>query len=221
MIRCSFLAAGVAGVAAATASTRSNASPIPPPAHGSLQFDRAAFFAILDRPYRHKQVFASTKLGGGLVVHYMENSLQAYADGFAEGPGTLHAAAVLYGPSLVVALNDAMWQKYQIADALSAAYGETFDAAARDHNPFAARVANLVKRGASFFVCNNALSGDVSATLASRANKVRQATDAQRFAVRDELARNVVEGGTVVPAGVAALNACQEAKFTLVQATTS
>ncbi|HYZ17289.1 MAG TPA: hypothetical protein VE591_12850 [Candidatus Acidoferrum sp.] len=222
MLRHSFLAAGVSGVAAATVLSRSDISAAAAPTHGSLRFDPSSFYAVLQRPYRHKQVFASTKLENGLVLHYMENSLKAYADGFAEGPGTLHVAAVLYGPALVLALSDAMWQKYGIADAVNNAFGETLDTnETRDHNPFAASVAVLVKHGASVFVCNNALGGDIARVLARRANNVSQPTDAQRLAVHDDLARNVLPGAMIVPAGVAALNACQEAKFTLVQATTS
>jgi intracellular sulfur oxidation DsrE/DsrF family protein len=201
-----------------------------PPAHAaaSERFDRKAFEAILARPFRHRQVFASTALEGGLVLHYMENSLQAYAEGFGEGPGTLHAAAVLYGRSLVIALHDAMWTKYGLTALLSEPSGQlahveemvktllpgahTGDVAATAPNPYAARLAVLVGGGASFFVCNNALRG-FSAVVAAKTPNVTAAS------VHDDLAAHLLPGAMIVPAGVAALNAAQEARFTFIQAT--
>lgn len=223
MIRREFLAAGATGVVAASVPAgvpaAASASPIPTPAPGALRFDRTAFQAVLDRPYRHKQVFAATQLSGGLVLHYMENSLKAYADGFGEGPGTLHAAAVLYGPALMLAFDDATWAKYQFGEVLNAVPGVKNDPQlAVPRNPFAARVAALAKDGASFFVCNNALNGVVG-VLVERSTKVKGRTPLDHASVHDDLAAHLVDGAMIVPAGVAALNAAQEAKFTLVQAT--
>lgn len=216
MIRRDFLAAGATGVVAAAVPAA--ASPIPTPAPGALRFDRAAFEAVLDRPFRHKQVFATTQLAGGVVLHYMENSLKAYAEGFGEGPGTLHAAAVMYGTSLVLAFDDAMWAKYDLGPAVNAIPGYKSDPQLNaPRNPFAARVAALAKSGASFFVCNNALNGTIG-MLAERAAKIKGHAPLEHAAVHDDLAAHLLEGAMIVPAGVAALNAAQEAKFTLVQA---
>lgn len=223
MIRRDFLAAGATGVVAAAVPAAvpaaAAASPIPTPAPGALRFDRAAFEAVLERPFRHKQVFATTQLAGGLVLHYMENSMKAYADGFGEGPGTLHAAAVMYGTSLGLAFDDAMWAKYQIGEGLNGFPGYKSDPQLNvPRNPFAARVAALAKSGASFFVCNNALNGVIGA-LVERAAKSKGRAPLDHAAVHDDLAAHLLDGAMIVPAGVAALNAAQEAKFTLVQAT--
>jgi intracellular sulfur oxidation DsrE/DsrF family protein len=201
------------------------------------RWDRTAFEAILARPCRHRQVFASAGLEGGLVLHYMENSLQAYAEGFGEGPGTLHAAAVLYGRSLVVVLQDAMWTKYRLAALLSEPsehrglggdakayvgrvegmvntllHGGHADDDAAARNPYGTRLAPLVTRGASFFVCNNALR-NFSVFVAA------ETPDTTATSIHDDLAEHLLGGAMIVPAGVAALNAAQEARFTLFQAT--
>ena len=216
--RSEFLAAGAAGAAAPAVPIIAQASPIPtPPPAG--RFDRTAFEAVLARDTKHKQVFASTQLAGGLVLHYMENSLQAYAIAIAEGAGTLHAAAVLYGPSLALALSDAMWAKYPVGAVLDD-FGyestKTRDAALRAAraNPYANRVAALARGGASFFVCNNALTG-FATQIAERPPHTRAAAGA----IHDDLATHLVDGAMLVPAGVYALNAAQEARFTYVQAT--
>jgi intracellular sulfur oxidation DsrE/DsrF family protein len=201
-------------------------------------WNRPAFEAILARPYRHRQVFASARLANGLVLHYMENSLNAYEHGFGEGPGTLHTAAVLYGPSLTVTLHDDMWARYRLAALLSDPnadhglrarlhgavtsvegmvgtllhHGDGNGDPPASTNPYAARVAALVARGASFFVCNNALR-NFSTMLA------KNTPGSQAQAIHDDLAANLLPGSMIVPAGVAALNAAQEARFTFFQAT--
>jgi intracellular sulfur oxidation DsrE/DsrF family protein len=201
-----------------------------PPKHAAPLpgWNRAAFEAILARPYRHRQVFASTRLADGLVLHYMENSLDSYEHGFEDRPGTLHTAAVLYGTSLAVAMNNAMWAKYPLpsvvepsaqgvgarvegmVDALLHGGGDA--ALASSINPYAAQVGVLVERGASFFVCNNALRG-FSDKLSAKMSGSSAA------AIRDDLAGHLLPGAMVVPAGVGALNAAQEAHFTFIQAT--
>jgi intracellular sulfur oxidation DsrE/DsrF family protein len=215
MNRSTFIAAGAAGVTIASAVAPSIAAAATPAAlvPGALHFDRPAFEAVLARPFRHHQVFATTRLDDGVVLHYMENSLKAYAEGFGEGPGTLHVAAVMYGTSLAVAMNDNMWTKYGIGAVLDKMTKDLkpADALAKEtKNPFAARVTALMTGGASFFVCNNALSG--------LASGLAETMKGDHAAIHDELVANMLPGVIVVPAGVAALNACQEAQFTLVQA---
>jgi intracellular sulfur oxidation DsrE/DsrF family protein len=232
IVRRDFLSVSGAVVALAGAASAPTAAAAP-----GGRWDRAAFEAILARPVRHRQVFASTRLEQGVVLHYMQNSLTAYAQGFGEGAGTLHVAAVLYGSSLVLAMRDAMWTKYRLADVLSdkpehdglgsnvrgyvtrveemikgLMRGPDGEARPGAANPYAARVASLVKQGASFFVCNNALTL-VATAIASKTAGGSPAS------VHDDLAAHLLEGAMLVPAGVAALNAAQEARFTLVQAT--
>ncbi len=210
MKRTEFLAASGAG--AVTPALLAAAPSVPE--RRDVPFDRAAFEAELNRPFRHRQVFASTALEQGAVLNYMQNSLRAYAGGFGEGPGTLHVAAVLYGWSLVMTLDETMWAKYAVRQALaSLAKPDPIHDADTPLNPYAATVADLARGSASFFVCNNAFHG-ITRYLSV---KLGHAEPAQIQAAYDECAAHV-RHAMLVPAGVAALNAAQEARFTFVQA---
>jgi intracellular sulfur oxidation DsrE/DsrF family protein len=74
------------------------------------------------------------------------------------------------------------------------------------------------QHGASFFVCNNALSG-IAGVIAKKLTEPGKAvTRDQVVAIHDDLATHFLPGALLVPAGVAAINAAQEAKFTLLVA---
>jgi intracellular sulfur oxidation DsrE/DsrF family protein len=190
-----FLAAGVAVAAAAAAPW--------PALAAATDFDRAAFLALARTPFAHRQAFASPLVANGAVLGFMFNSLNAYEHGFDDAPGTLHAAAVLYHTGVALALDDAAWNAYGIADAVRAA-GDHVDAVAGSGNPFVRgprgwSFGELQGRRASFFACSNAL-----------------ADMARRTGTTPELlSTHILPGMMVVPAGVAAINALQEERFTL------
>jgi hypothetical protein len=157
---------------------------------------------------RHRQVFASVSISHGAVLKYMRNSLNGFADGLHEGPGTLKAVAVLYGTSLAIALNDDAWKTYGLAAQLGLAPDPA------GGNPFRNIVAELVARDARLLMCNNALVG-FSGTLASTPALLGKTTTAH---VRESLIAAFLPGVTLVPAGVTALAILQEARYTLIQA---
>jgi intracellular sulfur oxidation DsrE/DsrF family protein len=166
-------------------------------------FDRAAFQARVRVPFPHRQAFASPMVANGAVLGFMNNSLNAYEHGFDDVPGTLHPAAVLYRTGVALALDDDAWNAYGIAAVVRAA-GDRVDVAAGGGNPFVHgpagwTFADLQRRNASFFACANAL-----ADLARRTSTPV-----------DTLRAHILPGMMVVPAGVAALNALQEERFTL------
>jgi len=177
-------------------------------------FDRVAFEADLHRPARHKQVFAATSLDHGAVLNYMANSLSGYAEGYGDGPGSMHVAAVLYGFSLVLLLQEEMWVKYRIREGLAAlAIPDPVPFPdVPPENPYLGQVAALVAQGASFYVCSHAFGG-VTRFLAKRAG-----FDTQGDAVRNDCLAHLA-AGMLVPAGPVGLNAAQEAHFTFFQAT--
>lgn len=192
--RLNFLAAGAIAAAAGGTPSIANAA--------MSEFDRSAFEAVLRRPFPHRQAFASPTVADGAVLGFMYNSLNAYETGFGEGPGTLHAAAVLYHFGVALALDDHAWRTFAIADGLRR-NGDRVTATTGDGNPFIIRprgwtFAELQRRHASFFVCRNALTD-----LARRSGTTL-----------DALATHLLPGMMIVPAGVAALNALQEERFT-------
>src|ERR1019366_261347 len=91
----------------------------------------------------------------------MLNSLNAYEHGFGEGPGTLHAAAVLYSTGVAMAMDDDAWKMFHLADVTERADDHVL-VQARGGNPCGRdgqgwTFAELQRGNASFFVCSNAL----------------------------------------------------------------
>jgi hypothetical protein len=192
-------------LAATAVAAAATGVPLSAPA-ASVTFDRAAFEARARLPFRHRQAFAAPRVADGAVLGFMFNSLNAYETGFGEGPGTLHAAAVLYHSGVALALDDEAWRTLGIAEA-TRKNGDRITTPALDANPFVRApqgwaIADLQRRQASFFVCQNAL-----ADLARRVG-----------ASLDVLQSHLVPGFMMVPAGVAAVNALQEEHFTLFSA---
>jgi len=219
---------GTSAVALGAASTTAALGAAPTP---SGPYDFAAIAARLARPAAHRQVFGTAKLAGGNILHYMLNALNAYQFDYGEGPGTLHAAGVCYGSAVALLLDDAAWQTYQLVsvqekrgDPLKAkpsTSGNPFLPATSALDPRADRddshgfyhdesLTAIVQRGASFFACNNALRG-----LATDIAVTYGITTAPVNVVLADLRRHLVPGALLVPAGDAAVNQAQEAKFTL------
>ncbi|HTJ27702.1 MAG TPA: hypothetical protein VMA36_16215 [Candidatus Limnocylindria bacterium] len=185
---------------------------------------------ILASPRRHRQVFGFAQVRDGAGLGQMRNSLNAYEYARREGPGTLHAVAVLYGSAVALALDDAVWSTHHVADALRLRGDAVQREGAREGNPFAhtrsdariddpadprslaqdASIAALGRRGASFFVCLNALTGFAGALVAG--GFAPGPVDHVLAALRAHL----LPGSVVVPAGVAAINDAQEARYTYV-----
>jgi intracellular sulfur oxidation DsrE/DsrF family protein len=190
----------------ASAVVAASAGVVLPAAAAPAAFDRASFEARLRAPFRHRQAFASAQVADGAVLGFIFNSLNAYENGFGEGPGTLHPAAVLYHNAVALALDDLAWQTYDIPDLLRRA-GDGVRTST-EGNPFVRgprgwSFGELQSRNASFFVCQNALTD-----LAQRCET--------SFVT---LAAHLLPGMMLVPAGVAAVNALQEERFTLFVAT--
>ena len=189
-----------------------------------FHFDMAAFNAVLTRPFAHRQVVAATTYeSGGYALSHMRNSLESYADpaGFAAGPNALHIACVMYaGNSPLMALDDAMYAKYPIGTIIENELHPGDPVYAERAKGFRTNFEGELYRqlvadhGASFFVCNNALSGlayDIAkATTPSGTTLTRE----QVVAIHDEFAAHFLPGTMLVPTGVGALNAIQEQRFT-------
>jgi intracellular sulfur oxidation DsrE/DsrF family protein len=232
MKRRAFVATTVAGIGSTVALA--NAEPAAPaPAASSLpkapapagavpfHFDRAAFEAILAKPYAHRQMITAISYGEGAnVPHFLNNSMRAYADpnGFAAGPDSLHCVAVLYGPAIVMILDDAAWAKFPLGILTSKDKAKPLTATSPDlprKNPLLADVSELVaKHDVSFFVCNNAFTG-LATHIAKMVDGGTAMPSRERVvAMHAELRAHFVPGASLVPAGVATINAAQEARFT-------
>jgi intracellular sulfur oxidation DsrE/DsrF family protein len=153
---------------------------------------------------RHRQVFGADGVDIGSLLEEMTSSFDAYEFALGEGPGTLEVLAVLYGAATPAAIAGPVWRTYRLAARLHR----------RDPvNPFGARVAALQARGARFVACNNSLRG-LAIAVANGVPTVQQPVDDVLQAMR----ANLLPGVTIVPAGVAAIDAAQEAGYTYIQA---
>jgi intracellular sulfur oxidation DsrE/DsrF family protein len=192
-----------------------------------------AFLATARTPAKHKQLFTSPRANNGAIFAYMRNSLNGYEFGWSEGPGTLHAAAVLNGLGVAQGVNDEMWARYRLAQVLAnnndvvkasgADRGNPWLHAAKpyprdDANQAApynqdASIETLLRRGATIYICNNALR-----QLALKTVDAGFANGLDADALHAEFRRNLVPGGMLVPAGVTTIDALQQEHFTLYDA---
>ncbi len=244
MTRGSFLrhALAAAGAVALTSSRASAAdaptakpaaTPPPPPPPSAVHFpvlkptdyDSKKMWADLNIKKPHKLVYQSVEpklIIPGLASLYihMQNSLNAGEFSFGWGKGNIAIAAVLYGPSIILSLNDAMWAKYP--------FGASFAMKDAKGNPETANVyykaqtsmsfdgdpgagGNVyqdwsaeacLKRGAVFMVCHNALT--------AFAGMMAMGMGVDPKATLAEWKANMLPGFMIVPAGVGALQAAMD-----------
>jgi len=202
--RSEFLGATAAAAVAPTIAQANGPAP-------STIYDFAGIEAALARPARHRQVFAVARIADGNFAGLIAHGLDTYETTMAEGPGSLHPAAVFYARGVVLGLNDQMWKTFRLGLA-ARRRGEIFNSPIENANPFASQIRTLSGRGTTIFVCDNALE-DWSRFLPSV-----MGTNASPESIHAEFRRNLMPGAILVPAGVVALNAAQEAHFTFVQA---
>ena len=194
-----------------------------------LSYD--AFLATARVPFRHKQLFTSPRANNGAIFVYMRNSLNGYQFGWNEGPGTLHAAAVLNGLGVAQGVNDEMWARYGLGAVLTRNGDTVKSPAAERLNPWLhpggtyvrddadpnaafnqdASIGTLLRRGATFYICNNALRA-----LATKIVEAGAAKDVET--IHADLRRNLIPGALLVPAGVTTIDALQQEHFTLYDA---
>ena len=189
------------------------------------QYDDKKMWAALKVKKPHKFVFESVSphlIIPGLASLYIhvQNALNAGEFSFGWGKGKVASAAVLLGPSVVLALNDAMWAKYPFGAAfgLKDAAGKpetknvyypaqtsmSFEgdpgAGGNVYQDWSAEA--CIKRGTAFMVCHNALTA-FGGMMAMQMNADPTATVAEWKA-------NLMPGFMIVPAGVGALHAAME-----------
>ena len=200
---------GFLGVSAVNllAAADANAAPA-----AASPYDFAAVATRLGRPARHRQVFAVPRVADGVVTGLMRHALDAYEVTRNEGPGALHPAAVFYARGVVLGLDDSAWRTYRLTDA-TRRRGDVLTATVESGNPYARELSALSGRGATLLVCDNALA-DLATYLVVQAGF----NDRPVETLHADLRRRLLPSALLVPAGVAALNEAQEARFTFVQA---
>ncbi|HEV7179981.1 MAG TPA: hypothetical protein VGN11_08920 [Candidatus Baltobacteraceae bacterium] len=229
-----FLAATALGAlapAAAAASTpapdaKHNAKPAGGAPH--FAFDLASFDAALATQASHKHLFTATKIDGGTVFEAMRNTLKAYRDIGIAWTDVLPVAVLYHGASIALGFDDSIWKSYflpvarkhrkspddAVKDVLSIVTATTTGnpAMQKQGGDWDSSIPSLVAdAGARIFICNNATGGFAS--------YLARETGKHEDAVYEDLAHHLVPGAMLVPAGVWAVHAVQERRFTLLEAT--
>jgi intracellular sulfur oxidation DsrE/DsrF family protein len=227
MHRTTFLGAAAGGFAAGALAVPARAAS----ASGPISY--AAFLAQARTPFKHKQLFTSPRVNNGAIFGYMRNSLNGYQFGWAEGAGSLHAVAVLNGMGVAQGLNDAAWSAYRLAAVLAQHGDGVRTAGAERGNPWLrataayprndadpaapynadATIETLQRRGATIFVCDNALR-----LLALRTIEAGFGGGASLEGLHDDFRAKLVLASLLVPAGVTTIDALQQEHFTLYDA---
>ena len=203
-----FLAAGTGIAAFAALSDVATAAPAPvPPSSSGFTFDQAGFAAIVGKAAKHKLGFGAKEPSDGDIGDVMAMVGTVWQKDLGVAVRDIHAVGIFYHVGAVLGFNDALWNEIFPYREKIAMLSKTFESTeAGAGNPYKTQLDALAKRGASFLVCNNAITG-IAHAIAHIEGKSPSAT-AERFRA------SLVPGSLVVPAGVWAIGAIQEAGFT-------
>lgn len=160
---------------------------------------------------RHRQLFDAPAPDGGIPLLHVLNYYDTYNRAYLVPDRDVNAILTFYGATTLYGLNDAMWKKYALGEFLKVTDART--GAAATTNPWhsapqvlgsampQASIASLKRRGATFLLCNNALD--------QVAARVAQARGLAAAAVEADFEANALEGVTLVPAMVIAIEKAQ------------
>jgi hypothetical protein len=162
-----------------------------------------------------RQLFDAPAPAGGVPLVHVLNYYDTYNKAFNTPDKDINGVLTFYGSTTFYALNDAAWAKYRLG-----AFLDTKDAngAYATANPWRAApeiigmslpqasIESLQKRGATFIVCNNALT-IFSALVAKKGGLDPKA-------VYEDMKASILPGVTLVPGMVVAIEQAQRAGVT-------
>ena len=161
---------------------------------------------------KHRQLFYFPAAGGGIPLVHILNYYETYNKAYGVADKDINAIGTFYGGVTFYGLNDAVWTKYRIGEFLETNDPKTGKPALINPwrtepvvlgmNLASASIESLQKRGATFILCNNALT-IFSGMLA----KARNLPADQVYA---DLKANILPGVTLVPGMVVAIEKAQE-----------
>lgn len=161
---------------------------------------------------KHRQLFDATAPAGGIPLIHILNYYDTYNKAFNTSDRDVNAVLTFYGTTTFHGLSDAMWSKYRLGEFLGEkdAKGVAYTA-----NPWRsaptimgmsmpqASIESLQKRGATFILCNNAL------TVLS--GLVANARGQDPAAVYADMKANILPNVTLIPGMVVAIEQAQSA----------
>lgn len=176
-------------------------------AQGAVSLPLDAFLAQVRSTARHRQCFGSPRVHDGAILHFVTNSLAGFQDGWKEPPDSVAMVAVFFGSAAALALDDNNWRDFALRDVVTGFQGD-FIQQTGEGNPYKDVIAGLQRRGVRFYACSNAV-GEVARRAAARA----LAPSHDGGAVSERFRGSLLPGIALVPAGVSAIAALQEAGY--------
>ena len=163
----------------------------------------------------HRQLFDAPAPAGGVPLVHVLNYYDTYNKAFNTPDKDVNGVLTFYGATTFYGLNDATWAKYRLGTFL-----DTKDSkgAFVTSNPWRtapevlgmtlpqASIESLQKRGATFILCNNALT--IFSAL------VAQKGGLDPKAVYEDMKANILPGVILVPGMVVAIEQAQKAGLT-------
>jgi hypothetical protein len=160
---------------------------------------------------KHQQFFDSPAPAGGVPLVHIMNYYDTYNKAYNVADQDIDAVGTFYGSTTFYGLNDAMWAKYKLGEFLETIDPNTKKPAVA--NPWRnapvilgmtlpqASIESLQKRGATFIVCNNALSIFSGMLAQARGLDAKQ--------VYEDMKANLLPGAYLVPGMVVAIEQAQ------------
>jgi len=189
------LAVGATGAVALTAlsSDAALAAGVMPAASAAAEWD----LTWIDRlTGKYRTVFDAPEVNEGTVFTNAQVFHMGFKEVYDATDADMQAVLVLRHRGVVMAFNDAMWEKYALG-------AESKVANAEKVNPFTREMANLKNRGTIFLACNLAAS--------RRAREIAQRLGLNADDVKKELYANLIPGVIVQTSGVFATIRAQQA----------
>lgn len=160
----------------------------------------------------HRQLFDAPAPQGGVPLVHVMNYYDTYNKAFNVSDKNINGILTFYGSTVFHGVSDAMWAKYQLGEFLGEKdpAGKPYVANPWRSNPTilgmsipTASIEALQKRGATFIICNNALS--IFAGLVAKQRNL------DATVVYNDMKANILPGVTMVPAMVIAIEQAQTA----------
>ena len=162
---------------------------------------------------KHRQFFDAPTANGGIVLVHILNYYNTLNDTYKVKDADIDAVGTFYGATTFYGVNDAMWEKYRIGEFLETTDPRTGKPAVA--NPWRtapvilgmslpqASIEALQRRGATFILCNNALT--------IFAGMLAKARGLDGDSVYADLAANILPGVELIPGMVVAIEQAHDA----------
>jgi hypothetical protein len=228
--RRSFLTRAAAATAAVVASSTAAATPLAAAIERGSGATRNPLSSDLDdtwtervRAAKHRAVFDSPAVGDGLALEHASVFMNNYHEMFGTTDAETVAVIVMRHMGTALAVNDALWAKYELGKFVSFKDPDTSKDAVRNvfvrigadakNSPISAEasLSSLSARGAVLLACNRALM-HLATTEATKRKQDLEKTKAEFRAA-------VLPGVILQPSGIYAVTRAQEAGCAFIKST--